>query len=65
MSIPLTSVARAAGPAVAGPAVAGSAAERVSELQARIHGMQRDRWDAGGRPVSGVLAELLPEGILR
>lgn len=45
--------------------MAGSAAERVSELQARIHGMQRDRWDAGGRPVSGVLAELLPEGILR
>ena len=59
MSIPLTSVAHAAGPH------AGSAAERVSELQARIHGMQRDRWDAGGRPVSGALAGLLPDGVLR
>ncbi|POH67364.1 hypothetical protein C3B61_05380 [Cryobacterium zongtaii] len=55
----MTSVAHAAG------APAASAAERVSELQARIHGMQRDRWDAGGRPVSGVLAGLLPDGILR
>ena len=75
MSIPLTSVARVAGPvagSVAGGAVgsaagsaAGTAAERVSELQARIHGMQRDRWNSGGRPVSGAVAELLPDGILR
>jgi len=39
--------------------------ERVSELQARIQGMQRDRWEAPGRPVSAGLARLLPQGTLR
>lgn len=60
MSIPLISVASAP----AAPADA-SAAERVSALQARIHGMQRDRWETGGRAVSGALAGILPDGMLR
>ena len=58
MSIPLTSVPRVADPA-------GAAAERVSELQARIHGMQRDRFASGGRQLPGSLGRLLPEGALR
>jgi hypothetical protein len=60
VSIPLISVANA--PAL--PAGV-STADRVSELQARIHGMQRDRWETGGRAVSGALAGILPDGILR
>ena len=64
MSIPLISVASA--PASPAGALAGaSAADRVSELQARIHGMQRDRWETGGTAVSGALAQILPDGILR
>lgn len=64
MSIPLISVASA--PASPAATLAGaSAAERVSELQARIQGMQRDRWETGGRAVSGVLGRVLPDGILR
>jgi hypothetical protein len=37
----------------------------VGELQARIQGMQRDRWESPGRPVSPGLAALLPNGTLR
>ena len=64
MSIPLISVASAAAVPVGGPSGV-SAAERVSELQARIHGMQRDRWETGGRAVTGALGRILPDGILR
>jgi len=52
VSIPLSSVPSAP-------------ADRVSELQARIHGMQRDRFAAGGRAFPGALGRILPEGILR
>lgn len=60
MSLPLPSSAAAPPPAVrsADPAA-------VSALQARIQGMQRDRWEAPGRPVSAGLAALLPGGVLR
>ena len=64
MSIPLISVASAPA-APAGVPAGASAAARVSELQARIQGMQRDRWAAGGRAVSGALGRILPDGILR
>ncbi|WP_205750097.1 hypothetical protein [Cryobacterium sp. SO1] len=64
MSIPLISVASAPVSPAGAPAGA-SAADRVIELQARIQGMQRDRWAAGGRAVSGVLGRILPDGILR
>lgn len=37
----------------------------VSELQARIQGMQRSRWEAPGRAVPAGLAALLPTGTLR
>jgi hypothetical protein len=50
--------------AVAGP-VPGSAAERVTELRERMNGMQRDRWEPRGRQLTGGLAELLPNGLLR
>ena len=71
MSIPLSSVARDPSPlvgAAVGAAVGtptGSAAERVTELRERMNGMQRDRWEPRGRPLTGSLAALLPGGTLR
>jgi hypothetical protein len=47
------------------PADPRHAAERVGELRERIQGMQRDRWEAPGTPMSGGLARLLPHGSLR
>lgn len=40
-------------------------AASVSELQARIQGMERSRWETPGRPVPAGLAALLPSGTLR
>jgi hypothetical protein len=45
--------------------VPGSAAERVSELRARMNGMQRDRWQPQGKRMPGALEGLLPSGTLR
>lgn len=63
MSIPLSSELATPLTRVAEGTSAASA--RVHELQARIHGMQRDHWEAPGRSLPGPLAGLLPNGVLR